>query len=60
VIVDLWRFANRVEPKVFSFEVERTLGKFRKVSWEEELFQYLSERAAAAIYRRGETAWEYG
>ena len=60
VIVDVWRFANRVEPKVFSFEVERTLGKFREASWEEELFQYLSERAAAAIYRRGETAWEYG
>ena len=59
-IVDIWKFANEVEPKVFQFEVERTLGKFHEARWEQELFQYMSERAAVAIYRRGETAWDYG
>jgi len=59
-IVDVWQFANEIEPKVFQFEVERTLGKFHESRWEQELFQYMSERAAVAIYRRGETAWNYG
>jgi len=59
-IVDVWQFANEIEPKVFQFEVERTLGKFHESRWEQELFQYMSERAAVAIYRRGETAWDYG
>ena len=59
-IIDVWQFANEVEPKVFQFEVERTLGKFHNSRWEQELFQYMSERAAVAIYRRGETAWGFG
>ena len=59
-IVSAWRFSRERESDVFQFEVERTLGRFRETSWEQELFQYLSERAAVAIYRRGETAWNYG
>lgn len=58
-IIDVWRFANAVEPRVFQFEVGRTLGVFHESRWEQELFQYISERAAVAIYRRGETAWDY-
>ena len=57
-IVETWRFANDKQPLVFKFEIERTLGRFREESWEQELFQYLSERAAVAIYRRGETPWD--
>lgn len=59
-IVETWRFANDKQPLVFKFEINRTLGLFREKSWEQELFQYMSERAAVAIYRRGETAWNYG
>ncbi|MEC8443340.1 MAG: HNH endonuclease domain-containing protein, partial [Pseudomonadota bacterium] len=59
-IVSAWRFSRERESGVFQFEVERTLGRFREASWEQELFQYLSERAVVAIYRRGETAWDYG
>ena len=57
-IVETWRFANDKQPLVFKFEINRTLGRFREESWEQELFQYMSERAAVAIYRRGETAWD--
>lgn len=58
-IIDIWEFACDREDKVFRFEVERTLGRFREKSWQQELFEYFSERAAVAIYRRGETAWDY-
>lgn len=59
-IVETWRFANDKQPLVFKFEINRTLGRFREESWEQELFQYMSERAAVAIYRRGGAAWDYG
>ena len=60
IIIDTWRFANQIEPKVFQYEIERTLGKFQPECWEHDLFQHLLERSAQAIYQRGEEPWEWG
>jgi SAM-dependent methyltransferase len=59
IIIDTWRFANQIEPKVFQYEVQRTLGEFHVSRWELDLFQHLSERAAQAIYQRGEEPWQW-
>ncbi|WP_221797073.1 class I SAM-dependent methyltransferase [Oceanobacter mangrovi] len=59
IIIDTWRFANQIEPKVFQYEIERTLGKFQPKCWELDLFQHLLERSAQAIYQRGEEPWEW-
>jgi SAM-dependent methyltransferase len=56
-IIDNWQFAHRIEQSMFEFEVQRTLGDFNRQCWENDLFQHLSERAAQAIYQRGEEAW---
>ena len=58
-IVSNWRFAQQIETTVFQHELLRTLGRFRPESWELDLFQHLSERAAQAIYQRGEEPWEW-
>lgn len=58
-IVSNWRFAQQIETTVFQHELQRTLGRFRVESWELDLFQHLSERAAQAIYQRGEEPWEW-
>lgn len=59
-IVTNWRFAHQIETTVFQYELQRTLGSFRSERWELDLFQHLSERAAQAIYQRGEDPWEWG
>lgn len=58
-IVSNWRFAQQIETTVFQHELQRTLGRFRPENWELDLFQHLSERAAQAIYQRGEEPWEW-
>ena len=58
-IITNWRFANQIEATVFQHELQRTLGRFRVERWELDLFQHLSERAAQAIYQRGEKPWEW-
>jgi SAM-dependent methyltransferase len=49
-LVSNWRVALDAEPALFTFEVERCLGAFRKHAWELQLFDYLRERAEQAVY----------
>jgi hypothetical protein len=49
-LVSNWRVALDAEPALFTFEVERCLGGFRKHAWELQLFDYLRECAEQAVY----------
>lgn len=56
-IIDNWQFTYSVEPELFKFEVQRTLGEFNSDFWEKPLFDHLKRKAEVAIFQRGAREW---